>query len=124
MSNDDLRSEIAAVENEISGLSPSAKRNLKRKRFPWVVLVVTLTLFIVVDWAFLRDSESNLDDDLGHMMQQARHEVLDYTHRYGHLPKSIQNPALKPYIILTPGENNNFMLKGRMGNSEQILILQ
>jgi aryl-phospho-beta-D-glucosidase BglC (GH1 family) len=79
-------------------------------------------LFIIVDRVIESGTDSGIETDLNHMMQQAKHEVLEYRHDYGTLPKMIHNPSLRPYISISDLGSNRFVLKGRLGNIKQELI--
>ena len=123
MSSDDLRAEISAVEDEMAGPSRSGISKSSRRHFPWVWITLALVIFILTDW-FLDDSSADMDADLNHMMQQARHEVLDYLHHNGSLPDKIINPALRPYIRISVLKDNRFVLSGELGHVKQTLVEQ
>ena len=55
------------------------------------------------------------------MMQQARHEMIDFYDRWGTLPSEIPNPALKPYITVEDLGGGRFRLEGQLGYAEQTL---
>ena len=120
MESDDLRADISAVELEVAQKSSSLVVK-RRSNFPWKVLVGVLLLFIVVEWLAHHKPRSQVEDDLNHMMQQARHELLDFYDRWGMLPSQIPNPALKPYITIEDLGSGRFRLEGKLGDAVQTL---
>lgn len=120
MESDDLRADISAVESEVAQTSSSV-RVRKRSNFPWKVLVGVLLLFIVVEWLAHHKPRSQAEDDLNHMMQQARHEMIDFYDRWGTLPSQVPNPALKPYITIEDLGGGRFRLQGQLGHAAQTL---
>jgi hypothetical protein len=123
MDTDDLRAEINAVEQEIAGQSSSVTRK-HRRNIPWVMIIAALLVFVVVEWSVHHRQKTGIDADLNHMMQQARHDVLDYLHRTGRMPSGINNPALKPYISLSILDAGGFRLEGHLGDVTQELESQ
>jgi hypothetical protein len=121
LDTDDLRASISAVEQEVSRDSSSIRVRKRQNTIPWKLIVGVLVLFIVVDWLAHHKSGSQAEDDLNHMMQQARHEMIDFYDRWGTLPSNIPNPALKPYISIEDLGGGRFRLEGQLGDATQTL---
>ncbi len=119
MITDDIENYVNAVEEEIT--KASLPKEKKKTNMSWLV-VAALVLFIIVELSLHHNSQSSIESDLSIMLQQARHEVLDYYHSNGRLPDQIKNPALRPYIRYQPTSQGKFTLIGTMGETKQILI--
>jgi hypothetical protein len=119
MDSDDLRADISAVEQEIAGAA--SRHHKPGRQLPVRLLVVALVIFIAVDWLIHHKPHSKAEDDLNHMMQQARHTVVDYQHRYGQLPAVVPNAALRPYVALVKLGGDQFRLEGKLGDVTQEL---
>ena len=121
MDTDDLRASISAVEQEVNKSSSSLRVKKRHSTTPWKVIVGVLALFIVVQWFAHHKPRSGAEDDLNHMMQQARHEMVDFYDRWNALPANIPNPALKPYITIEDLGGGRFRLEGKLGDATQTL---
>ena len=120
MDTDDLRASISAAEEEVA--RTKAALNVKQRSvIPWKAIVGALIVFLVVDWVIHHKPHSKAEDDLNHMMQQARHEMIDYYHKWEVLPSVLPNPALRPYIKLVDLGQGNFRLEGQLGDATQTL---
>jgi hypothetical protein len=121
LDTDDLRASISAVEQEVSRDSSSLRVRKRQNTTPWKIIVGALVLFIVVHWLAHHKPRSRAEEDLNHMMQQARYEMIDFYDRWGLLPSNIPNPALKPYISIEDLGGGRFRLEGQLGDATQTL---
>jgi hypothetical protein len=120
MDTDDLRASINAAEEEVTR-SKSSLNVTQRRVLPWKALTWALVLFLAADWAIHHKPHSSAEDDLNHMMQQARHEMIDFYDRWKVLPTNLPNPALRPYISIEDLGGGRFRLEGRLGDATQTL---
>jgi len=136
MSTDDLRSTISAAKDEIEAsqtgrrrTSSDTKRSSKTpsgKKSGFSALYLSLGLgiaFVTYELGSHHQTHSGVSSDLNQMLQDARVEVLEYYRLNGEMPKTIQNPALRPYVTYNFRPDGSFSLVAKLGDKKEIMII-
>lgn len=118
MTANTLDAHVAAVRKEIGRQARTAPE--KPQGFTVIKLLsAALVLMVAAAWAIHRPTAIDTASDVRVILQQARHEVLDYYHRTGTMPDEILNPALRPYVEYARLSTDDFGLTARIGDVER-----
>lgn len=108
---------VVAVQKEIGRQTYLTAK--KPQGFAIIKLLSAALVFMVVTaWVVHRPSTTDAAADINVIMQQARHEVHDYYHRYGRMPEGVSNPALRPYVEYVRLSDDSFELTAKLGELE------